>query len=83
MSFAMTDAQVRDHMRDVKDQVARCRGRSPQPGQVHGATGRPDPRHPSARLARLARLPRLRSRVGLRLVEAGLHLLADGPQPRG
>jgi hypothetical protein len=80
MSFAMTDAQVRDHMRDVRDQVARCRGRSPQPDQLRGATGRPDPRHSSARLVHL---PRLRSRVGFRLVEAGLHLLADGPQPRG
>jgi hypothetical protein len=80
MSFAMTDAQVRDHMRDVQDQVARCRGRSPQPSQVHDSTGRPDPRHPSARLIQL---PRLRSRVGFRLIEAGLHLLADGPQPRG
>lgn len=80
MSFAMTDARVRDHISDVRQQNARCRGRSPQPGQVHGATGRPDPRRPSARLFQP---PRLRSRVGFRLVEAGLHLLADGPQPRG
>lgn len=58
MNFAMADALVRDHMRDVKQQVARCRA---QPGQRHRA-----------------RSARLRSRVGLRLVEAGLYLLADG-----
>jgi hypothetical protein len=74
MSFAMADALVRDHVRDVEHQVARCRGRSPRPGQVHDETRQPDSRHP---------LPRLRSRVGYRLVEAGLYLLADGPQARG
>ena len=79
MSFAMTDAQVRDHMRDVQHQAARCRGRSPRPGQLHDATGQPDPGCPSAPF----QLPRLRSRVGFRLIEAGLYLLADGPQPRG
>jgi hypothetical protein len=77
MSFAMTDAQVRDHMRDVQQQNARCRGRSPQSSPFHGATGRPDPRHPSDRR------PQLRSRVGFRLIEAGLYLLADRPQPQG
>jgi hypothetical protein len=74
MSFAMTDALVRDHVRDVEHQFARCRGRSPRPGQVQGETRQPDARHP---------WPRLRSRVGYRLVEAGLYLLADGPQARG
>lgn len=78
MSFAMTDAVVRDHMQDVRGQVARCRGRSPQPGPSDGLFhGQPDPRRASARL------PRLRSQVGFRLVEAGLRLLADAPQPRG
>lgn len=64
MSFAMTDALVRDHMRDVKHQFA----------QGHGATGQTDPS---------GRQPRLRSRVGFRLVEAGLHLMADGSHSRG
>jgi hypothetical protein len=77
MSFAMTDALVRDHMRDVRHQVARCRGRSTQPGQDNSQFhGQPDPRRASPRL------PRLRSQVGYRLVQAGLHLLADAPQPR-
>jgi hypothetical protein len=74
MSFALTDAQVRDHMRDVRSQVARCRGRSPRAAQVHDAPVRPDPRHPSRHLHHL---PWLRSQVGFRLIEAGLHLLTD------
>jgi hypothetical protein len=72
MSFAMTDAQVRQHIHDVRHEVARCRGYSPRPAQVHQAAWR----YPSGQLHRL---PRLRRRVGYRLVEAGLHLLADSP----
>jgi hypothetical protein len=74
MSFAMTNAQVRDHMRDLQRQASRCRTGSPRSAQVHGGAGRPDPRHPAGRPHRL---PRLRSQVGFRLIEAGLHLLAD------
>ena len=62
MNFQMTEALVGEHMRDVRDQAIRCRGRSPRP--------RPD------LAGRITRWPRLRKRVGYRLVEAGLHLLA-------
>ena len=61
MNFQMTEAMVGAHMRDVRDQVVRCRGRSSRP--------RPD------LAVRAIRWPRLRKQVGYRLVEAGLHLL--------
>jgi hypothetical protein len=61
MNFRMTEALARQHMRDVRDQAVRCRGRSSRP--------RPD------LAVRVARWPRLRKQVGYRLVEAGLHLL--------
>ena len=62
MNFQMTEALVREQMRDVRDQAVRCRGRSSRP--------RPD------LACRVTRWPRLRKQVGYRLVEVGLHLLA-------
>ena len=62
MNFQMTEALVREQMRDVRCQAVRCRGRSSRP--------RPD------LASRVTRWPRLRKQVGYRLVEAGLHLLA-------
>ena len=62
MNFQMTEALVREQMRDVRDQAVRCRGLSSRPG--------PD------LAGRVTRWPRLRKQVGYRLVEAGLHLLA-------
>jgi hypothetical protein len=62
VNFALTSNQVDQQMRDVRRQVAGCRGRS---------------HHTRARPARTAiRAPRLRRRVGFTLIEAGLRLLA-------
>ncbi len=60
MNFGTTNAQVEQHMQDIRREVARCRSRSSRRGRVAKA-GAP---------------PRLRSRVGFTLIEAGLRLLA-------
>jgi hypothetical protein len=66
-SFGMIDALVSSHIREVRDQVARCR---------NGASHRqPQPRAPRRR----ERPAALRSRVGFALVAAGLRLVATRP----
>jgi hypothetical protein len=81
-SFGLTDEHTSYQMHCVQDQVTRCRPvRSPRPAgsprpvrsaRAHAADGH-SPRQ--------GYLPRLRSRVGFTLVEAGLRLLPEGPQP--
>jgi len=66
-SFRMADALVSLHIREVRDQVARCRARA--------SHRQPQPWAPRRRERRAA----LRSRVGFALVEAGLRLVATRP----
>jgi hypothetical protein len=98
MNFEMTGTQVRQHVNEISHQVARCRGRSAgQPAATHAASGpsghapaQPGSTRPSghapAQPAGSTRPGRtgLRKRLGVTLIEAGLHLLAaDGPQAGG
>jgi hypothetical protein len=85
MNFEMTGTQVRQHMSEISHQVARCRGRAPARPAVVPAARRPSRRAPG-RPAGTTRPGRtgLRERLGVTLIEAGLHLLAaDGPQAGG
>lgn len=70
-SFPMADALVSSHIREVRDQVARCRARAshqqPQPRA---------PRRPERRAA-------LRSRAGFAMIEVGLRLVATRPASTG
>jgi hypothetical protein len=64
MTFGMSAEHTNYQMRSVQDQAARCRGRS-VPRDLAGGSRRRSHGY----------LPRLRSRVGFTLVEAGLRLL--------
>lgn len=85
MNNTMIDAEVRYRMSEVRQQAARCRAARrvslARPSLDHaGAAGqRPQPQLeylPSSQGAGL------RGRIGLTLVETGLHLLASGSQSR-
>jgi hypothetical protein len=65
MTFGMNDEHTRYQMRSVQDQVARSRGRSAHPHATSCVS----------RSRSRGYLPRLRSRLGFTLVEAGLRLL--------
>ena len=64
MNLQTMGTQAEYHQRDIRRQVARCRGCSPRHGAGHSGVA--------------GRWPRLRTRVGFTLVEAGLRLLAAG-----
>jgi hypothetical protein len=86
MNFEMADANVRQHMNEIKDQVARSRGRTAD--HVATAAGRTRPTRTQTQTEAPSRRHRpsaLRNRVGITLIEAGLHLVtADGvSQSRG
>jgi hypothetical protein len=70
MNFGMTDAKIQQHTNELRHQVSQCRGRVTN-GSQHSRSNTRNRSHPSG----------LRNRLGITLIEAGLHLLAtDGSQ---
>ena len=66
MNFEMTGTNVQQHVNEIRHQASQCRAHTTDQSRPRWGS------RPSA----------LRSRVGLTLVEAGLHLLAaDGARP--
>jgi hypothetical protein len=74
MTFGMSGEHTSYQMRSVREQVARCRGRSSHPGMADSVSRSQSQRY----------LPRLRIRIGFTLVEAGLRLLTpEGSHQHG
>jgi hypothetical protein len=70
MNFEMTDTRVQQHVNEIRYQASQCRGHASDRSRPRWGT-RPSGQPGTA----------LRHRVGITLIEAGLHLLAtDGPQ---
>jgi hypothetical protein len=75
MNTPMIDAEVRYRMNEIRRQAARSRG--PRRDRSDEAAARPHLEYlPSSQDTGL------RGRIGLALVETGLHLLASGAQGR-
>jgi hypothetical protein len=82
MNLEMAGATVQQHTNEIRRQAARCRGGSASHRAAASRTLR-SYRNPPAQIpSRQSRPSALRSRVGITLVAAGLHLLAaDASQP--
>jgi hypothetical protein len=76
MNFEMADANVQQHVNEIKHQASQCRS------HATNRSRRTRRSHPSPFGGPEGSSPRktLRGRVGITLIEAGLHLLATDGQ---